>query len=298
MNDAAAFDLNNDDAFKRWRDAKLTDYPQTLGDLVVEINDPFNLTEAEKAGLLSRCAKANMVVYIIKNPESIPENPLPALLKQIGVQDLDLNLGAGPGGLSALSPGGSAHAPFAEYIPYRAAAIGWHTDGYYNANDRQVRTLSLYCERPAHEGGENDVLDHEIAYLQLREQNPDIIRALMDPEAMTIPARLENGQVARPERPGPVFSIDHRDGFLHMRYTARTISIRWQDDAATREAVAALENLMSSPSPYHFTGRLETGWGLISTNVLHTRRAFHDLEGGHKRILYRARLFDRVPQPA
>ncbi len=297
MNDPAAFDLNNDEAFKRWRDAKLTDYPKTLGDLVVEIKDPFQLTDAEKTALLSRCAKANMALYTIANPQSLPKNPLPALMEQIGVKEMDLNLGAGPGGLSALSPGGSAHAPFAEYIPYRAAAIGWHTDGYYNTNDRQVRTLSLYCKRPAQEGGENDLLDHEIAYLQLREKNPDIIRALMAPEVMTIPARLENGQVARPDRPGPVFSVD-ADGFLHMRYTARTISIRWQDDDATREAVKALVDLTATPSPYIFSGRLEAGWGLVSTNVLHTRRAFHDPDGAPKRILYRARLFDRVPQPA
>ena len=292
----AAFDLNNDDAFQRWRDDKLTNYPATLGDLVVEIRDPFNLSASEKSAILARCAKANMALYVIPNPEHLTENPLLALMQQVGVTDLDRNLGAGPGGLSALSPGGSAHAPFSAYIPYRAAAIGWHTDGYYNPNDRQVQALSLYCERPADAGGENDLLDHEIAYLRLREQNPDFIRALMHPEAMTIPARLDNGQVARPDRPGPVFAV--HNGFLHMRYTARTISIRWRDDATTQAAVAALKTINDTPSAQHFSGRLEAGWGLISNNVLHTRRAFRDPEGGEKRILYRARLFDRVPQPA
>jgi hypothetical protein len=290
----SVFNLGNDEAYLEWRKEKLAGYPGSLQELIVEIEDPYNLTDQERATILELCAKTNMVVYAVKNPDIVTRNPLPDLLRQLGVTEIDNNLGAGSGGLSKLSPGGSAHGPFANFIPYRQAAIGWHTDGYYNPNDRQIKTLALYCERSAHEGGENELLDHEIAYIRLRDENPEFIRTFMDPEVMTIPARLENGNIARPDRVGPVFSVDPDSGHLHMRYTARTISIRWKQSQAVQEALAALTRIMKGPSPFIFRGRLETGLGLISSNVLHTREAFNDLDDGPKRVLYRLRCFDRV----
>jgi hypothetical protein len=44
----------------------------------------------------------------------------------------------------------------------------------------------------------------------------------MRPDAMTIPARMDEDNVARPEQGGPVFAVDPEQGFLTMRYTART----------------------------------------------------------------------------
>ena len=286
------FNLENDDSFEVWQEEKMRDYPDSLEALVVEVADPFSLSPGEKEAIRQRCAKANMALYCIRKPDAMGQkNPLPALMEQLGVHDVDHNLGAQSNGLSALTPGGSGYEPFANYIPYRASAIGWHTDGYYDAPDRQVRTLSLYCQRPAQQGGENELLDHELAYLWLRKENPDYIRVLMMEDAMTIPARMADGKIARPERPGPVFSV-HADGRLHMRFTSRTISIRWSNEAG--EAVAALKRLLSTPSPYIFRGRLEAGWGLISHNVLHTREAFQDPTGEPARVLHRIRLLDRI----
>ena len=42
----------------------------------------------------------------------------------------------------------------------------------------------------------------EIAYLRLRDESPDFIRELMAPDAMVIPPRLQEGQVARPAQAG------------------------------------------------------------------------------------------------
>ncbi|MBF0447929.1 MAG: TauD/TfdA family dioxygenase [Magnetococcales bacterium] len=291
---SSPFNLENDGAYQRWRQEKLADYPATLADLLVEIDNPSALSEAERSALINQCAKTNMVLYRVKPPQTIGDNPLPSLLEQLGVRAVDYNLGAGTDGLSKLSPGGSAHNPFANYIPYRQAAIGWHTDGYYNTADRQVRTLALYCERAAHQGGENRLFDHEMAYIRLRDQNPEFIRILMDPEVMTIPARLENGLVARPDRTGPVFSLDPNSGHLHMRYTARTISIRWKSSPLLQQTLATLSHIMEEPQLGIFQGCLPAGFGLISHNVLHTREAFSDLEGGEKRTLYRLRCFDRI----
>jgi hypothetical protein len=287
----AQFDLDNAAAYAAWRGAKLAAHPRTLGELVVELADPRRLTYAEREALLARCAVANMALYA-SPVGSDPDKDIPRLLgRQLGLVNLDANRLADDDGISplAVAPAGTR----TEFIPYTDRGIKWHTDGYYNTLDCQVRGLLLHCVQSAAAGGENRLMDHEIAYILLRDENPDYIRALMAPDAMTIPPRLEDGAVARPAQPGPVFSV-YPDGCLHMRYTARTVSIEWRDDAATKAAVAALERILADDaSPYVFRGRLEPGMGLVCNNVLHDRSAFSDNES-HKRLLYRARYFDRI----
>ena len=137
------------------------------------------------------------------------------------------------------------------FIPYSNKPIKWHTDGYYNTPERQIRGMHLHCVQSSAEGGENALLDHEIAYLLMRDENPDFIRALMQPDAMTIPARVEEDGVARPDAVGPVFSVHPESGDLHMRYTARTRSIAWKQDDLTLAAVAFLEKLLASDLPLY-----------------------------------------------
>ncbi|MBF0370401.1 MAG: TauD/TfdA family dioxygenase [Magnetococcales bacterium] len=292
------FDLDNEAGYAEWKEQKLAGYPQSLGDLVVEIADPFALSLGEKEKILALGAKANMALYVTK-PATGKESRHPhlAIIEQLGVKELDHHDGADSRGLSALSPGGSASDKTAAYIPYSKRAIGWHTDGYYHPWERQTRTLTLYCERPADEGGENRVWDHDIAYIRLRDENPEVIRALMVNGLMTIPARMDGENIARPNRSGPVFFVQ-ADGRLQMRYTSRTISIRWRQDETSTAAVTALKTLFEKPDPLMFQGRLEAGWGLISSNVLHTREAFKDDSDDARRVLYRARYFDSLPAPS
>ncbi|HRI18848.1 MAG TPA: taurine catabolism dioxygenase TauD, partial [Burkholderiaceae bacterium] len=116
---------------------------------------------------------------------------------------------------------------------------------------------------------------------------------LMQPDAMTIPERTDEQGVARAAQTGPVFSVNEDDGSLHMRYTARTRSIAWKQDAATRAAVACLEDLLAGNPPGAFEIRMEAGMGLVGHNVLHDRSAFDD-DPRQPRLLYRARFHDRV----
>jgi hypothetical protein len=287
---AAQFDLDNATAYAAWRGSKLATHPRTLGDLVVELADPRRLTFAEREALLARCGVANMAVYASRTG-SDPDKDIPRLLgRQLGLVNLDANMLADDDGISplAVAPAGTR----TEFIPYTDRGIKWHTDGYYNTLDRQIRGMVLHCVQRAASGGDNQLMDHEIAYILLRDENPDYIRALMAPDAMTIPPRLEAGEVARAAQAGPVFSV-YPDGHLHMRYTARTVSIEWKADELTRAAVAALERLLASDSPCIFRGRLEPGMGLVCNNVLHDRAAFVDSDS-RKRLLYRARYFDRI----
>jgi hypothetical protein len=229
---SSPFNSDDDVLYQRWRDAKMKDYPSDLGDLIVEIDDPRKLSQREHDALLARCCKANMALYAGKTgADPDPEIPL-ALGRRFGLRDINRNWLADETGLTSLTvrnEGIRQH-----YIPYTDRAINWHTDGYYNTADQQIHALNPHVVRQAASGGENALMDHEIAYILLREKNPDYIRALMAPAAMTIPARIdEGGTVGRREEPGPVFDITP-SGDLRMRHTLRANNVIWADDPLTR----------------------------------------------------------------
>jgi hypothetical protein len=181
------------------------------------------------------------------------------------------------------------------YIPYTNRPLAWHTDGYYNAPDAQVRAILLHCVHPAAEGGANALLDHEVAYILLRDADPAHIAALSRPDAMSIPGNAEEGQPPRPDSVGPVFSV-MPDGRLHMRYTRRKTNITWAPDPAVQAAVTALEAILDSDSPFILRHRLAAGQGLICANVLHNRSKFEDATDvdASARLLYRARYHDPI----
>jgi len=295
------FHPDNEAGYLAWREAKLAGYPQRAEDLIVEVRDPRRLTDAEYAALWSRLAKTNMAIYA-GPPQGAEDKAIPRRVgEQFGLTRLDANWLADEDGISSLTPREdeeNAEAPRpagvdpgrrGDYIPYTHQRIRWHTDGYYNPPKRRIFGMILHCVRAADSGGENDLYDPELAYIALRDTHPDFIRALMAEDAMTIPARTDETGIARPEETGPALCV--HEGHLHMRYTARTRSIRWKDDAATQTALQALEDLLARRPKGVFTLRLEPGMGLICANVLHTRAGFSD-RPEHRRLLYRARYYD------
>jgi hypothetical protein len=160
-----------------------------------------------------------------------------------------------------------------------------------------IRAMLLHCVRCASQGGENGLLDHEIAYIRLRDENPDFIAALMHPEAMTIPANEEANGKTRTENTGPVFILDPDTGGLTMRYTARKRSIRWREDAVTEAAVHALERVLSE-DPLILRVKLAPGEGVICNNFLHDRVGFETgPSSAPGRLLYRIRSYSRVRDP-
>lgn len=277
-------------AYENWREEKLRNYPRTVEDLVVEVANPKSLTFVEHAALLERCRKTNMAVYV--GPDLGQDKDIPRLMgKQFGLERLDANLMADEDDITTLTVAENGEKK-GEFIPYTDRPIRWHTDGYYNPPGRWILGMMLHCAAPAAEGGINDLLDHEILYLLLRDENPDHIRALMQEDAMSIPPRMDENGIARDTETGPVFST-LPGGQLHMRYTARTRSIAWKLDDATQAAVAAIEKLLAQDLPWIFRHRMEAGTGLICNNVLHDRTGFVDT-AEQKRIMYRARYYDRI----
>jgi hypothetical protein len=277
-------------AYSVWRERKTGGYPRSADELVVEVRDPRRLDRIERAAIADRLRRANMAVYASACGE-LEDKEIPrALGRQFGLERLDPNWLADDDGVSSIAAReGEAHG---EFIPYTNRAIRWHTDGYYNPPERCIRAFVLHCVRSAADGGESALLDHEIVYLMLRDENPDWVRALMQPGAMTIPERTEGGAVARAARTAPVFSIEE-GGELQMRYTARTVSIGWAGDTDTAAAVAQLAQWLAADAPHALRVRLEPGMGVICNNVLHARSAFRD-DPARPRLLYRARYYDRV----
>jgi hypothetical protein len=114
----------------------------------------------------------------------------------------------------------------------------------------------------------------------------------MHPEAMTIPPNVDAGTEIRGACAGPVFSIDALTGSLHMRYSARKRNIEWRDDELTREAADLITEILDNDD-IAYTYRLKAGEGVICNNVLHRRSGFND-SPDEKRLMYRARYYDRV----
>jgi len=289
---SSPFLLKNISSYENWRKQKLQNYPTNKAELIVTIKNPYQLTQNEYTQLLAVLKKTNLVIYQVDDDVVMDKPAMLALSAQFGLHTIDHTLTAEKAdGINALQVEGNEK-PQHDYIPYTDKAINWHTDGYYNAPEAKVQAMLLHCTRPALQGGINQLVDHEMAYIHLRDENPAYIEALMAEEAMIIPANVQGGQTVRAKSVGSVFSITE-EGMLYMRYTARKRNIIWKQDNITQEAVACLTDFLNSDSPYIYTHGLTANQGLLCNNVLHNRTGFTD-DLTQKRLLYRIRFYDRI----
>jgi alpha-ketoglutarate-dependent taurine dioxygenase len=283
------FRLDDAAAYLAWRERKLEQRPD-IGELLVPLENPFSLKDEEKAQIKALCRRCNAAIYKVSNNEEITNRELVHQLgMQFGLSHLDDNLRSDEDDITSLTVKEQSGT---QYIPYTNRPLSWHTDGYYNTPQHQVRGFILHCAQPAAEGGENQLIDHELVYLRLRDENPAYIAALMHPEAMTIPPNVAEGSEIRGASSGPVFSIDSLTGSLHMRYSARKRNIEWRDDALTREAAECITQVLDIDE-LTYIYRLKAGEGVICNNILHKRSGFNDSQD-EKRLMYRARYYDRV----
>lgn len=285
------FSLENNTDYKVWRNNKLANYPFNTKSLWVEIEDPFNLSPSEHTQLKHNINHFNFSFYRIhssfNNKKTIHQLGL-----QLGLKQLDNNICADHDKLTSIKV--CTRTNQHNYIPYSSRQLSWHTDGYYNKDNQQIKGVLLHCVRPAKKGGVSYVMDQDIAYILLRDHNPDFIRALQHPKAFIIPDNILNGVVIRPAISAAVFSYDP-DQSLHMRYSARQRNIIWRDDPTTLAAVDFLKKLWSEENPYIAHHTLQTGEGLLCNNSLHRRSNFEDWDDiERKRLLYRGRYFDRI----
>lgn len=283
------FDLHNQEAYHAWREQKLQGRAKDAAGLKVNINDVQTLSSAERQKLEAVISANNMAIYCTGQVDKVA---LRQFGRQMGLEHLDGNLCADEDSITSLQVVNEGR--HKGYIPYSNRPLSWHTDGYYNDSSHQIRAILMHCVQDAESGGENALLDHELLYIQLRDESPALIAALMREDAMTIPGNVEDGQEIRGAETGPVFSLDSH-GNLHMRYSARQRNIIWHENADVQRAKDRIRDLLQDDNSYILHYRLKAGEGVLCNNVLHNRSGFTDnAEAGKKRLLYRARYYDRV----
>jgi hypothetical protein len=279
------FDLGSNEDYLKWRDEKLAAYPKNVGELVVELGDMTAMTPAEKAKILETVERANMCVYTAGSAEPGMSSLL-ALGKQLGVSHTDKS--ARHAQSDELTDSGILN----RAIPFSTRHCNWHTDATYYGSDNTIQALFLLCKRPAVEGGSNKVLDHEVLYIQLRDKDPGALEVLMNKDCFNYRNPATGGIDLH--RGGKVFWTN-ADGHLCHRFSFRKTDMAWSGDSDVAAAGHVLESLISDESAHVIEGRLESGMGLISNNVLHTRERLVDSDdAAKKRLLFRTRFYDRV----
>lgn len=282
--------LDNIDNYKYWRDKKLANVADSIESCMVDIANPFALTTVEKEEIQHICYHNNFVLFEIKAQEYYDQAIL-QINQQMGLIDYDKNLYAQNNGLAYITQSDKIRQ--SEFIPYTNKAIGWHTDGYYNAIDNRVRAFSLFCVSPSAMGGVNQWIDPQMVYILLRDNNKYAVEALSHPQAMSIPEHKINEHVRRVKSTGAIFFIDELSNALYMRYTQRKKNIDFFNSTEIKQAVTLLDNLLNSTTPYHFEHTMSANQGLLCNNVLHNRSAFTD-NPQYPRLLLRGRYANRI----
>ena len=286
-------DLEDAAAYRHWVDYKQASYDlRSAPDfpLLVDVDSNGHIPAASLSVIRDHIQRYNFALYRLQSPVDDHLAAVKLIGQQVGLKALDKNLCAREDRITQLSVAQQGRAR--NYIPYSNRAISWHTDGYYNPIHQRVLAFVLHCQQPAASGGENALVDPDMAYIHLRDENPEYIRALSKPEVMCIPGNVEDGVEIRPQTCSAVF-MEEQDHALAMRFSQRKRHIIWADDAVTHEALDCLNTFLDSNSPYHIRYRLKAGEGIINNNVLHIRTAFED-SADSQRVFYRARYYNRI----
>ena len=287
--------LGDDRAYEAWRATKLSRAEKCLSLPPVAVADLANPTESERSEIAKRCHLDNFALYSSPpiHDDTAQRQALRRFADAFGLRIAEAHRSEGEAGIVALRV---SDAPSQRgYIPYSTRGMNWHTDGYYNAPDNRISAFVLHCFAQAADGGTNDILDPELVYIRLRDKNPDWLAALMHAQAMSIPPNTEADGTVRPVSIGPVFYPDPGTGRLQMRYTARTRSIAWRDDPATRAAEAWLRETLADGDPLALHIQLSPGMGVLNNNVLHNRTPFHNApDGAQERVIFRVRFHNRI----
>jgi alpha-ketoglutarate-dependent taurine dioxygenase len=282
--------VNSIDDYQFWRDEKLANAITDIENCLIEINNPKQLTQAEKSQIIKLCSFNNFALFAVPNQQDYSSS-IVKFNQQFGLNTFDNHLYAKDKGMAHITQ--SDKKDQAEFIPYTNKTIGWHTDGYYNSSENRIRAFCLFCINQAKSGGENQWLDHQMAYLLLREENPDVAKALTHPQAMSIPKHIVNGKVRRETSVGAIFFVDDKTQQLYMRYTQRKKYIEFHNSQEIKQAVAILDKFLASNTPYHFAHTMKANQGLLCNNILHKRSAFIDNKD-KPRLMLRGRYFNNI----
>lgn len=282
------FLLENQAEYEEWKKIKLSSYPKSLSDLCVKI-DQNNFGQTQIDDLKKIVSKYNFVLY--KFDSKIDDLVLQQFCKKLNLVESISNPLSDINNISNITDKSNETREKikGEYIPYTNKKLNWHTDGYYYPINLSVKSFLLHCENQAASGGKNQLIDHEVIYIFLRDHNPEFIDILMQEDIMEIPKNknISSSQAIK----GPVFYIDEGN-YLNMRYTSRKQNIIWKKDGMIKKIKIFLDSFLNDNEEYIFSLLLKNNQGYIANNVLHRREEYVD--GKKKRLLKRIRFSNRV----
>ena len=266
--------------FLKWATQKENNIPKNINEISVEIKDINRTTKNEISKIRSTLDRFNTCLYR-SNRDLESNSCLLDFAKAVGMKTFDCNNIEA----SEISTISSIKSEKIQYIPYTNKALNWHTDGYYDK--KPLFSWLLHCINPADDGGENYLLDHELA---MREYvlSYDDIEVLMNKRAITIP---ESQGSNRSELSTYIFSFDNDYEKLHMRFSMRKENIKMSDNTFT--AMSKLTDVIENNcSKYSINYKLSKNEGILSNNILHGRNSFKDDKVQRK--LLRIRSYERL----
>ena len=266
--------------FLRWAEEKEKNIPQNTDGISVNIHDINNVKITEIDKIKETINKYNSCIYSSKIALKTNTNLL-RFVELVGMKTYDCN-NIESNEISTITPLQNNRV---NYIPYTDKPLNWHTDGYYDK--KSIFSWLLHCVNPATQGGENYLLDHELALREYVLRNDDI-NHLMTEDALTIP---ESKDTSRSEISTYIFSFKNQYERLHMRFSMRKDNIGTSPKASS--AVTKLREIIENDcAKYSLTYKLQKNEGIITNNILHGRKAFKDDKV--KRKLLRIRSYERL----
>ena len=266
--------------FLRWAEEKERNIPHNIDGIIVNIHDINNVKISEIAKIKETINKCNSCIYSSKIALKSNTNLL-KFVESVGMRTYDRN-NIESNEISTITP---LENNKINYIPYTDKSLNWHTDGYYDK--KSIFSWLLHCVHPATHGGENYLLDHELALREYVLRHDDI-NNLMSEDALTIP---ESKDTSRSEISTYIFSIKNQYKKLHMRFSMRKDNIGTSPKAG--DAVTKLKQTIENDcAKYSLTYKLQKNEGIITNNILHGRKAFKDDKV--KRKLLRIRSYERL----
>ncbi len=267
--------------FKQWALEKEDNIPLNIDDLIVKIHDINHATLAEISNIKDIIKRFNCCIYQSRVGLNTQAD-LMNFAQSIGMETYDTNnIHNSPISLiMSLETKNTLN-----YIPYTNKKLNWHTDGYYD--EKPIFSWLLHCEEPAYSGGENYLLDHELA---IREYiiKYDNLESLSSLDAFTIPG---NTHANRAETKGYICDNNNEYKKFHMKFSMREKNMKLNEQSKT--AIMRMKKIIKEDcKKYCLTYKLSKNEGIVSNNILHGRNSFED--GKAMRKLYRIRSYERI----
>ena len=267
--------------FNSWASKKELNIPSNINDLKVYLENINHVSRDEISQIKEKLAKYNCCIYASKTDLDTNAN-LISFARLLGMKTFDSHNIDGEA-ISTISADKTINNM--RYIPYTDKALNWHTDGYYDK--KPIFSWILHCIEPALSGGENFLLDHELAIREYVLKHDDISR-LMNKDTFSIPI---DDVANRGATSSYICDMNNEYRKLHMNFSMRKENITFDKDSES--AVLKLIKIIKEDcKKYHLTYKLSKSEGIVSNNILHGRNAFKD--GLVMRKILRIRSHERL----